>query len=103
MGVQVRIRGVPESPDPLFTDVILRYQNTNFFSSPHGIFQAQNAPKPSTAKAPPWTPLGELTTLPQAPSRLGKVTCMKCETNLNQRAVLNTVFTFCYHPTESML
>ena len=34
-------------------------------------FKAKFAPKSFSAGAPPQTPLGELTTLPQTPSRLG--------------------------------
>jgi len=43
--------------------------------SPLGFFQAQNAPKPVFG---PRTPLGELTTLPRPPSRLGRGTPPPC-------------------------
>ena len=36
------------------------------------VLQAENAPKPFSVRPPPRTPMGELTTLPQTPSWLGR-------------------------------
>jgi len=53
----------------------MRYKNDKKYQICHHqirFFQAQNEPKSVFGRCSPRTPLGELTTLPQTPSRLGR-------------------------------
>jgi len=58
---------MPQAPNKWNFYVSIIYKKIPNLLPPDVFFQAENAPKPFSAGAPPRTPVGELTTFPQTP------------------------------------